>query len=149
MCYCSGLLSTQAFKNVPVLSSFSTPCKGHLTEPCICASAFSVTPQRVSPYSLSLLVLHGMVVAKGFFLFSALLLTQPAAAAPQAHDHGCPDVDEQQLERRIVVSSTSSHASPTTSSPFIIPILTMMTIRAAPIRVSKQMQYVTSYSPIP
>lgn len=95
MCYCSGLLSTQAFRNVPVLSSFSTPCKGHLTEPFICASAFSVTPQRVSPYSLSLLVRHGMAVAKGFFLFFALLLTQIAAAAPQAHDHGCPDVDEQ------------------------------------------------------
>lgn len=96
----------------------------------------------------STLVRHTMAAAKGFFLFLALVLTEIITAAPQAQDYEYPNIDEQQLECRNVVSSASSHLSSTTSSPFVIPILTIITIRATPVRITKQMQYVTSYSPI-
>ena len=89
-----------------------------------------------------------MVAAKGFFLFLALVLTEIMTAAPQAQDSGYADIDEQQLERRNVVSSASSHLPLTTSSPFVILSVTIITIRATPVRITKQMQYVTSNSPI-
>ncbi|CAD6569662.1 MAG: hypothetical protein ASARMPREDX12_002866 [Alectoria sarmentosa] len=103
-----------------------------------------------------------MAAAKGFLLFLALLLTQIPTVAPQTQDHGYLHIHEQQVERRTVVPSTSSHLSSTsshlssmsshlsstTSLPSSIPILTIITIRATPIRITEQMQYVTSYSPI-
>lgn len=110
-----------------------------------------------------------MAAAKGFFLFLALLLMQIVTAAPQAQDHRYPDIHRQQLERRAVVfstsshlssttshlssttshfSSTTSHVSSTTSSKFTVPVLTIITIRATPIRITEQRQLVASYSPI-
>lgn len=98
--------------------------------------------------AIPFLVHHRMAAAKGFFWFLIILTTQIVSAAPQAQDHGYPDIHEPQLERRTVVSSTSKHLSLTTSSTFTTPILTIITIRATPVRITKQMQYVTSYSPI-
>ena len=85
--------------------------------------------------------------------YCPLLLNHFVTAAPQAQDHGYPDIYGQQLERRTAVSSTTSsdlsHTSSTaSSSSFVTPVLTIITIRATPIRVAKQLQYVTSYSPI-
>ena len=97
---------------------------------------------------------HEMAAAKVFFPLLALLLTHIVAAAPQAQDHGHPDLHQQ---RRTVAPSpwTSGHASTTghpssvtTSPTFRTPILTIVTIRAMPIRITKQMQYVTSFKPL-
>ena len=108
-------------------------------------------------------LLHKMAAAKSLLLFIALLPLQILTVAPRAQDHGYPDIHEQQVERRTVVppstsshlsstsshlSSMSSHLSSATSLPSSIPILTIITIRATPIRITEQMQYVTSYSPI-
>ena len=96
-----------------------------------------------------------MAVAKGLFLFLALLRAQIVTTAPQTQEHGYPESHKQQLEHRAVVSSTSSHLSPTTShlssttsSKLSIPVLTIITIRAKPIRITEQRQLVTSYNPI-
>lgn len=96
----------------------------------------------------SIFVRHIMAAAKGIFLSLALLFIQFIAAAPQAQDHGYSNIEEQQLKRRNVGSSTSSQAYSTINPTFTHPSLTFVTIRAMPIRITKQMQYVTSYSPI-
>ena len=96
-----------------------------------------------------------MAATKCFFLFFAFLQTQTIVAAPQAQKNGHPNADgHQQLKPRTVAplssqssqTSTSRHLSSTASSPFHLP--TFVTIRAVPIRITKQMQYVTSYNPI-
>ena len=83
-----------------------------------------------------------MAAPNALFLFLALfLLPQTIAAAPRAQYHDHQAINEQNLERRTVVPSTttSSHVSSPTSPAFVVPSLTFITIRAAPTRVTKQL----------
>ena len=123
--------------------------------------------QHVSPCTLSLLVRHKIATAKHFFLFPALEPSPIVTAARQTREHGSPDIDEQQLQRRNIVSShaptsserrnvvsstsgptsTSSRLSSLTSSSFLIPCLTIITIGPTSVRVTKQIGRGASYGP--
>ena len=82
--------------------------------------------QHLSTYFPSILVRHIMAAAK------ALLFIQLVAAAPQAQDNSRPNIEEQQLEPRNVVSTCSIFREPiptpicyTTLSPLAAPLITV------------------------